>query len=342
MVLSDHQKFKINSPEMNEYMKNAFEELKAFHIFSVQNDVEYSIRSGSALGYLIIKTYLPWDDDIDISYSKDCYEKIISLYNSGELLENQWKDNNWEFKSIILNNKNYYMLKFKDNLWFKLIKNNGQVIKKQRDLGGLDIFPQAIPLYELKFDSKPIKINFAGIETMLVYDKQHIDELIRVYGHATSWGKHLNDAEKITRTENLKKLFSDFKIMNTIITFGTFDLLHIGHINILEKCKKMGDNVIVGISTDKFSYEKKQRYPIYSENERKKIIESLKFVDNVFFEESLELKRDYILKYKANTLVMGMDWKDKFDEFNDICKVIYLDRTPSVSTTHLIETIQSD
>ena len=70
------------------------------------------------------------------------------------------------------------------------------------------------------------------------------------------------------------------------------------------------------------------------------IKESLKFVDEVFFEESLEKKREYILKYKADILVMGNDWEGKFDEFNDICQVIYLERTPSISTTHLVETIK--
>ena len=214
MVLSDHQKLKIRSKEMDKYMSNAFEELKAFHNFSLENNVDYSIRSGSALGYLTLKTYLPWDDDIDISYRKDCFHKILALYNSGESLENLWRDNNWEFKSIKLNNEKYYMVraKFASGRWFKLIKDNGQHIKTQRDLGGLDIFPQAISIYEIKFDSEPIKINFCGVETMLVYDKQHIDELIRVYGYPTSWGKHLNDSEKIIRTENLKKLFSDFKL----------------------------------------------------------------------------------------------------------------------------------
>ena len=214
MVLSDHNLFKINSPEMNKYMNNALQELKAFHNFSIENDIDYSIRSGSALGYLTIKTYLPWDDDIDISYSNDCYEKILSLYNSGELLKNQWKDDNWEFKSIILSNEKYYMVrdKFRSGTWFKLIKDNGQVIKNQRDIGGLDIFPQKIHIYELTFNSKPIKINFAGIETMLLYDEEHINELIRVYGIPSSWGKHFNDSEKQIRTENLKKIFNDFKL----------------------------------------------------------------------------------------------------------------------------------
>jgi glycerol-3-phosphate cytidylyltransferase len=124
-----------------------------------------------------------------------------------------------------------------------------------------------------------------------------------------------------------------------IITFGTFDLIHIGHINILERSKKLGVNLIVGISTDKFSYEKKTRYPIYNQNDRKKILESLKFVDEVFFEESFEQKREYIKKYNADIFVMGNDWVGRFDEFNDICKVVYLDRTPFISTTEIINKI---
>ena len=126
-----------------------------------------------------------------------------------------------------------------------------------------------------------------------------------------------------------------------VITFGTFDLFHIGHINILERAKKKGDKLIVGVSTDKLNFSKKQKYPIYSQNERKKIIDSLKFVDDVFFEESLEKKREYILKYKADILVMGNDWEGRFDEFNDICKVISLERTPSISTTLLVEVIKN-
>jgi len=126
-----------------------------------------------------------------------------------------------------------------------------------------------------------------------------------------------------------------------VITFGTFDLFHIGHINILERAKKKGDKLIVGVSTDKLNFSKKQKYPIYSQNERKKIIDSLKFVDEVFFEESLEKKREYILKYKADILVMGNDWEGRFDEFNDICNVVYLERTPSISTTLLVEVIKN-
>lgn len=129
--------------------------------------------------------------------------------------------------------------------------------------------------------------------------------------------------------------------MKIVITFGTYDLFHKGHLNIIKKAKKYGDKLIVGISTDKLNFSKKQRFPIFSENDRKDIIENLKDVDEVFFEESLEKKREYLLKYKADILIMGNDWEGKFDEFKDICEVIYLPRTPKVSTTKIKEIIKN-
>jgi len=122
-----------------------------------------------------------------------------------------------------------------------------------------------------------------------------------------------------------------------IITFGTFDVFHIGHINILERAKSLGNTLIVGISSDELNYSKKQRLPIYAEEDRLKIIQSLSFVDEVFVEHSLEKKREYIEYYKADILAMGNDWEGKFDMFNDICEVIYFPRTPSISTTEIIE-----
>ena len=124
----------------------------------------------------------------------------------------------------------------------------------------------------------------------------------------------------------------------TVITFGTFDLCHVGHIRILKRASQLGDKLIVGISSDNLNMKKKGRNPIYSENERMEIISSLQFVDEVFIEESLELKEEYIRTYNASVLVMGDDWKGKFD--NMPCEVIYLPRTPSISTTALIEKIK--
>lgn len=128
--------------------------------------------------------------------------------------------------------------------------------------------------------------------------------------------------------------------MKRIVTFGTFDIFHQGHLEILKRASSYGDELIVGISSDNLNFNKKQRYPVYSQKERMEIISSLKFVSEVFLEESLELKREYLLKYGADCLVMGCDWTGKFDEFNDICEVLYLPRTPDISTTEIIEKIK--
>ncbi|MDC0230379.1 adenylyltransferase/cytidyltransferase family protein [Aureispira] len=124
---------------------------------------------------------------------------------------------------------------------------------------------------------------------------------------------------------------------NTVITFGTFDIFHIGHLNILKRAKKLGAKLIVGISSDELNMVKKNRKPIYNIKQRLEIISSIKYVDEVFVEESLEKKEDYIRFYNADILVMGDDWRNKFD--NLPCKVLYLPRTPSISTTQIIETI---
>jgi len=129
--------------------------------------------------------------------------------------------------------------------------------------------------------------------------------------------------------------------MKKIITFGTFDVFHIGHISILERAKSYGDYLIVGVSSDDLNFSKKGRKPIYSEKDRKKIINSLTCVDEVFTETSLELKKQYINDFNADILIMGDDWKGKFDNHKDQCEVIYLPRTPSISTKEIIEVVKS-
>ncbi len=125
-----------------------------------------------------------------------------------------------------------------------------------------------------------------------------------------------------------------------VITFGTFDVFHVGHLRILERARSHGNTLVVGISTDALNMDKKGKYPVYTQKERREIIASLRCVDETFYEESLELKGDYIQRFNAGVLVMGDDWQGKFDDFSDLCEVIYLPRTPAISTTEVIEKIR--
>lgn len=126
--------------------------------------------------------------------------------------------------------------------------------------------------------------------------------------------------------------------MKRVITFGTFDLFHIGHLNILKRCKNIGDYLIVGVSSDELN-KYKGKDSIIPLNERLEIIKSIKYVDEVFVEERLDLKKEYISKYNIDILVMGDDWKNKFDDMP--CKVIYLERTPTISTSNLKKYIKN-
>lgn len=135
-----------------------------------------------------------------------------------------------------------------------------------------------------------------------------------------------------------------------VITFGTFDLFHIGHLNILNRCKEYGSKLIVGVSSDNLNYIKKKRKPIYNENNRMKIIKNLKCVDEVFLEENLEDKIEYCKKYNATIFIIGDDWENKLipglnitfnEQLKDICKVIYLSRTDNISTTNTIINIKN-
>lgn len=122
--------------------------------------------------------------------------------------------------------------------------------------------------------------------------------------------------------------------MKTIITYGTFDLFHVGHIRLLKRLSELGDRLIVGISSDEFNAAK-GKHSFFSYKERAEIIESCKYVTEVFPEANWEQKRSDVMKYKADIFAMGDDWKGKFDELKDVCEVVYLPRTEDISTTDI-------
>lgn len=122
--------------------------------------------------------------------------------------------------------------------------------------------------------------------------------------------------------------------MKKVITYGTFDLLHTGHINILRRAKELGDYLVVAISSDEFNAGKgKQAY--YTFEQRKAILEAVRYVDEVIAEDNWEQKSTDINKHNIDVFVMGNDWEGEFDFLKDQCEVVYLPRTEGISTTQI-------
>lgn len=122
--------------------------------------------------------------------------------------------------------------------------------------------------------------------------------------------------------------------MKRVLTYGTFDLLHYGHINLVRRAKDLGDYLIVGLSTDEFNALKgKESY--FKFEERKMLLESIRYVDLVISENTWEQKIEDIIKYEIDVFVMGNDWEGKFDFLKEYCEVVYLPRTEDISTTQI-------
>ena len=123
--------------------------------------------------------------------------------------------------------------------------------------------------------------------------------------------------------------------MKRVITYGTFDLLHYGHINLLRRAKALGDYLIVAVSTDEFNWNEKQKKSYFTYEERKAMVEAIRYVDLVIPEENWDQKMTDVDKYQADVFVIGDDWKGKFDFLKEKCEVVYLERTPEISSTQI-------
>ncbi len=129
--------------------------------------------------------------------------------------------------------------------------------------------------------------------------------------------------------------------MKKIITYGTFDLLHVGHIRLLKRARQIGDFLIVGLSTDAFN-SRKHKTAFMNYAVRKELIESIRYVDMVIPEENWEQKSEDIIQHHVDTFVMGDDWKGKFDFLQEYCNVVYLPRTQDISSTMLKPKYQNE
>jgi len=123
--------------------------------------------------------------------------------------------------------------------------------------------------------------------------------------------------------------------MKRVITYGTFDLLHYGHINLLRRAKALGDYLVVVCSTDEFNLNEKNKICYFSYEDRKKMLESIRYVDLVIPETNWDQKQSDIIKYDIDIFTMGDDWEGAFDFLKDECDVVYLKRTPEISSTKI-------
>ena len=123
--------------------------------------------------------------------------------------------------------------------------------------------------------------------------------------------------------------------MKRVITYGTYDLLHYGHINLLRRAKELGDYLIVALSTDEFNWEQKRKKCYFNYEQREQLRESVRYVDLVIPEENWEQKISDVKEFRVDTFVMGSDWEGKFDFLKPYCDVVYLPRTPEISSTQI-------
>ena len=123
--------------------------------------------------------------------------------------------------------------------------------------------------------------------------------------------------------------------MKRVITYGTFDLLHYGHVRLLQRARALGEYLIVALSTDEFNWNEKHKQCYFTYEERKNMLEALRCVDLVIPENCWEQKNKDVEYYQIDVFVMGNDWEGKFDFLKDKCEVVYLERTPEISTTKI-------
>lgn len=126
--------------------------------------------------------------------------------------------------------------------------------------------------------------------------------------------------------------------MKTVITYGTFDLFHVGHVNLLKRARALGERLIVAVSTNEFNQDK-GKMTLVPYEQRVAILEACRYVDLVIPESSWAQKRQDIVEHQVDTFVMGNDWQNKFDDLSDLCQVVYLDRTKDISSTAIKQAV---
>lgn len=325
--------------------------LRIFNKICRENNLKYWCVGGTLIGAVRHNGWIPHDADIDVAMLESDYikfQKIVQQNLPNDCwFQNKFTDKNYKSEIGKIRYLYAYYSDEKDQHWHNGIQldifvnknvNNTLIPKVCNNDSQPNEYNTIFPLKELVFEGihvyVPNKLQqycknaWGGYPPPLLPERYHYPHEGRISFKIPQW---------------MKNKYPHLYLKNNIITFGTFDVCHIGHTRILKRIASMKSSngkLIVGVSSDSLSFEKKKRKPIFNENDRLEIVSNIKGVDEVFIEESLELKREYIIKYNASIFAIGNDWYGKFDELNDICKVIYLPRTEKISTSSIVENIQ--
>jgi glycerol-3-phosphate cytidylyltransferase len=259
--------------------------------------------------------------------------KLKAIQNTMDKICNNNNNNNNNnqnnTKSAVNNGNKNNVMKIMDN---KFTKNQVELLSEigEQDIGRIYVFSvdfiiQHAACIKFYFPNVVIEYFSYAREVEVILYLNYVDKL-HVYNSFIEM--FYNDPDIIYLNKPKIDIIK-------VITFGTFDMWHTGHSNLLSRCCKYSENICVGVSSDAFTFQKKQLRPTDSLKTRLENVKKCKFVKKVFEETSMELKNEYIKFYSANILVMGDDWQDKFDWVD--CCVVYLPRTPNISSTMLRE-----
>lgn len=202
---------------------------------------------------------------------------------------------------------------------------------------GINVLPAALELSEIFYIEVPIISGVDAIVNKGADPAQTVKQL-------------MNRDKKAETTKSMLEINFENKLlsnkrsvgMKRVITYGTFDLLHYGHINLLKRAKALGDYLVVVISSDEFNWNEKRKKCYFSYEQRKALVEAVRYVDLVIPEESWEQKKTDVHEYHIDTFVMGDDWKGQFDFLEEEgVEVVYLPRTPEISTTQIKKDLNS-
>lgn len=348
------------------YVHSYYRMFKVFKEALDAHGVEFFMHSGTMLGAVRHKGLIPWDDDIDVMVEEFFEAKLEQLVPELEAKGVHLKERTMPglFQFFCTNKTSSDIVKQDIYLQIDVFIGERVTVDNKSVLHYKtpyfrDCFPKRYievdSLYPLKdyefgpFTAKGIRdysgyFSRSGFRTdeAIVMRHMNFDHFLPEIEQLKQQGVYPIRDEKYLRYRHEVDIaelnFKPASAPKTVLTYGTFDLFHVGHVNLLRRLRELGDRLVVGLSTDEFNALKGKK-SFYSYEERKNILLASQYVDEVIPENNWEQKTTDVKKYNIDIFGMGNDWEGKFDELKEQCEVVYLDRTKDISTTEVKQSL---